>query len=226
MLQAKTVQDGVYTQEQADRGKAAVETNCAGCHSTDLAGGQGPPLKGANFLGRYVDGDLEALFTRIKTTMPRGNVGGLSDDTYIDIVTYILQANAFPDGRGELSANLARDVRIVAPGPTGPPPDFSLVQMVGCLAQGPDNTWILNSTSAPARTRNPTDPTPADISAAKAQALGTTTFRLLYADTFKDGFKPADHVGHKMEGRGFLITKPENRLSVTWLEMVDGACAP
>jgi hypothetical protein len=179
-------------------------------------------------MNHFVDGDLGALFTRIKTTMPRGDgAGTLPDDMVIDIVAYVLQTNAYPVGRGELSPALARDIKFVAPGgATGPVPDFSLVQVVGCLAQGPDNTWVLNNTSAPARTRTPTDPTEADITAAKAQALGTMTFRLLYADTFKNGFNPGDHRGHKMEGRGFLITKPDNRISVTWLEMIDGACAP
>jgi quinoprotein glucose dehydrogenase len=223
----KTTLDGVYTQEQANRGKAAVESHCAMCHQIDLAGGQGPALKGQTFMGHYVDGDLGALFSRIKTSMPRGNVGGLSDDMYIDIVAYILQANAFPSGNAELSSNLAKDFKIVAlDGAPAPVPDFALVQLVGCLARGPDNTWVLNNTSAPVRTRSPTDPTAEEISAAKGQALGSGTFRLLYVDTFRNGFNPADYTGHKMEGRGFLITKPDNRLSITWLEMVDSACAP
>jgi quinoprotein glucose dehydrogenase len=221
----RTVLDGVYTEDQADRGKAAVETHCASCHQNDLAGGEGPALMGERFLSHYQDGDVGALFNRIKTSMPRGNIGGLSDDMYIDVVAYILQMNQFPVGRGELSVNLARNIKVVGKGATGPVPDFSLVQVVGCLTQGTDNVWTLSNTSAPVRTRTPTEPAEADIQAAKAQALGTMTFRLLYVDTFKNGFNPADHKGHKMEGRGFLITKPDNRISITWLEMVDAACS-
>ena len=224
--QGRTVLEGVYTDDQANRGKAAVETNCASCHQNDLAGAQGPALKGETFLSHYQDGDVGALFARIKTSMPRGNVGGLSDDMYIDIVTYILQTNAFPSGRGELSVNLAKEVKIVGTGVAAPVPDFALVQVVGCLTQGADNAWVLNNTSAPIRTRTPTEPTEADIATAKTQPIGTMTFRLLYVDTFKNGFNPADHKGHKMEGRGFLITKPDNRISITWLEMVDAACSP
>jgi mono/diheme cytochrome c family protein len=224
--QGRTILDGVYTEAQADLGKAAVDSNCSGCHQADLSGGSGPSLKGERFIARYVESDLGALFNRIKTTMPRENAGSLTDETYIDIVAYILQMNAFPTGRGALSVNLAREIKIVGKADTGPVPDFALVQLVGCLMQGPDNTWVLQNASAPVRTRNPEKPTEADLQAAKGQALGAMSFRLLYADTFSPEFKPADHTGRKMEGRGFLITKPENRISITWLARVDEACAP
>jgi cytochrome c553 len=224
--ESRTVADGVYSEAQADSGKEAVETNCASCHRNDLSGDDGPPLKGERFLGHYLDGNLDALFTRIKTTMPRGDAGSLPDQTYIEIVAYILRINEFPSGRRGLTVDLASEIKVVGKADAGPPPDFALVQMVGCLMQGPNNTWLLQNTSAPARTRTPTEPTPAEITAAKGQSLGAGTFTLLYYDTFKNGFNPAEYKGQKMEGRGFLITKPDNRLSVTWLEAVDSACAP
>ena len=39
---SKTVADGVYNDDQATRGAAAYDTNCAGCHRSDLGGVTGP----------------------------------------------------------------------------------------------------------------------------------------------------------------------------------------
>ena len=42
-LQAQTTQ-------QAEAGRALFQARCASCHATDLGGGEGPQLAGANFI--------------------------------------------------------------------------------------------------------------------------------------------------------------------------------
>jgi hypothetical protein len=38
----------------------------------------------------------------MKTTMPRNSAGSLSDDTYVDILSYVLKTNEFPAGGDDL----------------------------------------------------------------------------------------------------------------------------
>ena len=49
---ARTVWDGVYTEEQATRGTEAYKSACSECHGADLAGdGFAPALTGSEFSG-------------------------------------------------------------------------------------------------------------------------------------------------------------------------------
>lgn len=223
---AKTVWDGVYTPAQAARGKAIFETQCGSCHGDDLAGATAQALKGPEFTERWREDSLDSLFNRIRTSMPARSPGSLTEQMYLDVVSHILAANMYPEGQGELTADAVRNVAIV--GKEGPAivPEFALVQMVGCLAQNPDKSWVLTNASVPLRTRSPGEPTPAELKTAASRALGSDTYRLLYVDSFKTGFSPDPHKGQKMEAKGFLIRKPELRLSVTWLEMLASNCGP
>lgn len=103
----KTVWDGVYTAAQAGRGKALYTMNCQGCHKEDLSGRgdtglRSPALKGDRIISRK---DVNNLFAYIKLRMPADDPGSLDDQTTVDIVSYILQQNSFPDGAEELKAD-------------------------------------------------------------------------------------------------------------------------
>src|SRR4029077_2297897 len=76
----RSVWDGVFTAEQAARGKANFAANCAVCHGADLAALNRPPLKGELFLNHWMEGSLDALFTHVKA-MPPGRAN-LADATY------------------------------------------------------------------------------------------------------------------------------------------------
>lgn len=95
-----TVWSGVYTDEQADRGKAAYAANCASCHGDTLAGiDVAPPLTGAGFLNNWNGTSAGDLFNRIKTTMPLNAPATLSGRTVADIEAFIFKANGFPAGQ-------------------------------------------------------------------------------------------------------------------------------
>ena len=100
----KTVWDGVYTPEQATRGKKLYETSCSECHQDTLQGDGGdvPALADAAFLDEWQDQPVDKLFTRIRETMPQDSPSSLTAQTYLDILAYIFQSNHFPPGKEEL----------------------------------------------------------------------------------------------------------------------------
>lgn len=110
----RSVWDGVYSQEQADRGKALYARECASCHGAELSGGEeAPPLTGAAFLADWNGLTLGDLFERIRVSMPEGKPGSLSRQTNADILAYLLAANQFPAGKSDLptGAEFLRQIR-------------------------------------------------------------------------------------------------------------------
>lgn len=89
-----TVTAAFTLQQQAD-GQAAYAANCAmGCHQPDMAGlGPIAPLRGERFLSAFGNRTVGELTTVIRTAMPPTNVGGLTQETYLNIVAYILAMN-------------------------------------------------------------------------------------------------------------------------------------
>lgn len=101
--QPRTVWDGVYTDAQAERGGAAYQQACVGCHRDDLRGDNtAPSLVGESFTFLWGDMEVAELSARIQKVMPPERPGSLPAQTYIDIVTFILQKNGFPAGGAEL----------------------------------------------------------------------------------------------------------------------------
>src|SRR5262245_53238338 len=98
----KKIWDGVFTTNQATRGKSAFEGSCARCHNVALIGSErGPAIKGSTFLSHWERDNLAGLFIKIRDTMPEGGPGTVSDELKIDVLSYILQQNGFPPGAEE-----------------------------------------------------------------------------------------------------------------------------
>ena len=219
----RTVWDGVFTAEQAARGKMIFATACAACHGADLSSVNRPALKGEVFLNHWMEGSLEALFTRVKSMPPNG--ANLGDIAYVDLLAFLLDANAFPAGAQELTAEGIPNVQVQGKNGPAPVPNFALVEVVGCLARGPHDIWMLTNGSEPARTRSPMQPAESEIAAARAKPLGSQTFQLLDVEYFSSAFHPEAHAGHKVNAKGFLMrTGTGVRINVTWVEMLAAAC--
>ena len=112
-----SVWDGVFTDEQAKRGGAAYQQECASCHGTALEGGDmTPPLVGGGFTSNWNDLTLGDLFERIRLTMPLDRPGKLSRQQTVDVIAFMLKANSWPAGDTEIPADLAalKQVRIEA----------------------------------------------------------------------------------------------------------------
>ena len=126
------ISEGYYTKAQAKRGEAYFYGSCAVCHTADpkspngivdgslrmgmLAGNRHSRslfagdawLAGASGIAaRPQKWDTVAdLYSKITSTQPANDMGGLSMQEYLDIIAYIVQQNGFPAGRQELKDNL------------------------------------------------------------------------------------------------------------------------
>jgi quinoprotein glucose dehydrogenase len=106
--QDRTVNDGVYTAEQATRGRAAYRAQCAACHAENLFGGEmAPGLKGSGFTGGWSGATLWELADFTQATMPQDAPGRMSVQELNDVIAYILQENDYPAGAEELAIDLA-----------------------------------------------------------------------------------------------------------------------
>jgi mono/diheme cytochrome c family protein len=93
MANPRTVNDGVYTEEQADVGEQLYADNCLICHDKKyfrpvLTRSEGQPLS--------------IMFAVMSTSMPESNPGFMSKKEYADILAYILSLSRYAAGDNEL----------------------------------------------------------------------------------------------------------------------------
>ena len=214
--------DGVYSVAQAKRGEASYASHCVRCHGSDLLGGgrQGRELKGDAFWKAWQSNSLQSLFAKIQGSMPRDDPSTLPDAVYVDLIAFILDANAFPAGAAELKADrgLLDAIKIERQGTAGEVANFSLVEVVGCLTQRADTRWVLTNATTPAATDSEG---PTERSATAVSQPGSGTFRLLGAARYE----PEAHRGQMVRAKGLIDkTSDDARLDLTSLQMVAATC--
>jgi len=100
----KSIWDGVYTEEQANRGRQGYADQCASCHGPELTGGEmAPALAGGDFMAGWDGLTVGDLFERIRISMPQNAPGSLSGQQNADILAFVLASNKFPSGSAELA---------------------------------------------------------------------------------------------------------------------------
>ncbi len=118
---ARSIWDGVYTEQQADRGRAVYDAKCAECHGDDLEGDvvEAPALCGSEFLWKFNGATVDHVFTRIHRDMPLDKSGTMSKQASADVLAYMLKVSNLPAGRSELPHEepLLRQIRIDAEKP-------------------------------------------------------------------------------------------------------------
>ncbi len=225
--QERTVKDGVYTTDQAARGRERYEASCQRCHGVDLTGGAGRSLTGDVFMRDWTGLTLDSLLQRMQS-MPPGGSENLADDVYVDIISYVLERNGFPDGGEELSPGFLNGVRVE--GEDGPDvvPNFALVRVVGCLMGSAADGWRLAHASKEVRTADPESSAGDELTEVEATALGNQAFQLMYVFP-----SPEAYVGHTVETKGLLIRGASDSpggagdsLNVTSIQSLAPACGP
>lgn len=86
--------DGIYTEAQAQRGKAVYEEHCQTCHI--------PAFYEAKFQA-WNKQPVAALYDTMSFSMPESNPGGLALQDYTDVLAYIFSLLGYPAGDTELS---------------------------------------------------------------------------------------------------------------------------
>jgi mono/diheme cytochrome c family protein len=101
--ESRSVWDGVYSEEQAARGRALYSKECANCHGQQLEGADmSPALTGPSFTADWDGMTVGDLFDRIRITMPADRPGSLQRQEIVDILAHLLNGNQFPPGQTEL----------------------------------------------------------------------------------------------------------------------------
>jgi mono/diheme cytochrome c family protein len=107
--QMASVWEGIFTEAQAKRGQAVYSGACGMCHGRRLNGAPDdpdmrstPPLARAKFLRNWEGRSLATLFEYTRATMPEGNPGSLTDEEYVDVISYMLSVSRMPVGDDDL----------------------------------------------------------------------------------------------------------------------------
>lgn len=89
---------GVYSREQWMRGRDVYAGLCAGCH-------QAVTHVGPQFSTSWAGKKLSELFGFLRERMPKNDPGSLSEQEYVDVMSYMLRLNGMPAGVDELPAD-------------------------------------------------------------------------------------------------------------------------
>ena len=130
VVDIRSVWDGVYTKEQANRGRPVYGKYCTECHGDtpvalapvrpnqmllegqldflrvsdpDVGGfASAPPLSGGVFLRGWKGQTVGNLYQYARTAMPQETPGSLTDQQYADIIAYMFNLSSLPAGENEL----------------------------------------------------------------------------------------------------------------------------
>lgn len=96
---AMTVDDGIYTTEQAEGARAVYADQCAQCHGSTMRGTPGGPrIVGSSFRRNWEGQSVAAFYEYLSTNMPFGRGGQLGTAVYAELAALIFQENGFPPG--------------------------------------------------------------------------------------------------------------------------------
>src|SRR5205823_9077498 len=89
---------GVYSAQQATRGRDVYAGMCRSCHTAESH-------TGVTFHKTWDGRSLSELFGYISTKMPKNEPGSLAPEEYADLLAYLLKMNQMPAGPTELPAD-------------------------------------------------------------------------------------------------------------------------
>ena len=86
---------GVYTDEQAQRGREVYASSCRSCHTPSSHTGE-------TFNKWWRGKRLSDLFSFVATRMPKNDPGSMAVEDVADVVAYLMKMNAMPVRKEEL----------------------------------------------------------------------------------------------------------------------------
>jgi mono/diheme cytochrome c family protein len=86
---------GVYTDEQAQRGREVYASSCRSCHT--------PASHTGETFNKWWRGKrLSDLFLFVQMRMPKNDPGSLAVEDVADVVSYLMKMNGMPVGKDEM----------------------------------------------------------------------------------------------------------------------------
>ena len=103
-----------FTADQATRGSDIYSDRCVQCHGDTLDNGEfgGAPLNGKYFKQHWGGGSVAALVAYMKAKMPPDRPGSLTDQSYADLASFLLDNNDYPKGDKELPPDTASQQKL------------------------------------------------------------------------------------------------------------------
>lgn len=92
---SRSIQDQVYSAEQAEAGQAVFEERCYICHVPEQ-------FVGAAYMDGWATQSADDFIEFVRTSMPEDNPGSLKRSDYVAIFAYILSLNGIPAGETPL----------------------------------------------------------------------------------------------------------------------------
>ena len=96
---AASVTGGVFTPDQADRGRRQFQISCDSCHTVAEHTKQ-------NFESKWSGQTVGDMFDLISNTMPENDPGSLKPEEYASVVAFFLSESGYPGGAKELPTDL------------------------------------------------------------------------------------------------------------------------
>jgi mono/diheme cytochrome c family protein len=151
----RTVWDGAYTDDQAERARTVFDNQCSNCHTlgndASEGAGRGGGLSSDRFWRAFTQRTVGDMLAFVKKNMPNGqNAGSLPAAQYNDLVALILKVNGFPAGSVEVSPESVADIQIIPKDGPGELPSNVLARVVGCLTRN-GSDWVVTQATAPER---------------------------------------------------------------------------
>lgn len=95
---AASLPPATYSPVQAERGERVFNQTCAMCHARAQFVGQ-------SFVETWNDRRVFDFYALVRSTMPLTNPGGLKEDEYLALVSYLLKANHGEAGTDSLRSD-------------------------------------------------------------------------------------------------------------------------
>ena len=135
VLSGQELQQASFSADQAARGAALYQQNCAACHLANLTGSfEAPNLADTSFRSNWANRRVEEFVDLLQRTMPPQAPGSLDQSQYLDISAFLLEANNIGASATALSLSAGN---VLFPTLKPEPPDFSNNALPFRAAQAP-----------------------------------------------------------------------------------------
>lgn len=107
----RSVQEGVYSEVQAQRGAKVFESVCSECHDLEEFT--------TGFMDSWDGATVYPFLDSLRLSMPEDNPSSLKNREYVDVIAYLFSSNGLPAGDAEMESDEAALQEILIEGPFG-----------------------------------------------------------------------------------------------------------